>query len=323
MIGRWIRRVGSVFEHWRRGAFLAAAVMLIGAVPVPTASAGLVKDVVDTVGSTVKSVQASPNAVPPPVPPPPSTTPPAKPPEPPSAAATPAPPPRTPVKLPSKEPSPSPSRAEAGSRSEAGSVDPPSRDGVGRAVQNTVDSVTSITNEATSRAAKTSERSNNDGSERSGNGPAMAPQHRADQDASEAIVRRSRTTSSPPVAVRAAEVAALQRWLARVWPAIALGGGEISRVGAVEVIAGDLFRPALAAIAGVLLASSPVPLTSGDPPLGGDQGVAGASRSAPPPAPVAGEGGGIVYLIAIAGLLALLGFTVWREFRIALHPGLH
>lgn len=320
MIGRWIRRVGSVLEHWRRGAFLAAAVMLIGAVPVPTASAGLVKDVVDTVGSTVKSVQASPNAVPPP----PSTTPPAKPPEPPSAAAAPAPPPRAPVKLPSKEPSPSPSRAEAGSRSEVGSVDPPSRDGVGRAVQNTVDSVTSITNEATSRAAKTSERSNNDGPERSGNGAAMAPQHRADQDASEAIVRRSRTASSPPVAVRAAEVAALQRWLARVWPAIALGGGEISRVGAVEVIAGGLFPPALAAIAGVLLASSPVPLTSGDPPLGGDQGVAGASRSAPAlPAPAAGEGGGIVYLIAIAGLLALLGFTVWREFRVALHPGSH
>jgi hypothetical protein len=90
----------------------------------------------------------------------------------------------------------------------------------------------------------------------------------------------------------------------------------------VEVIAGDLFRPALAAITGVLLASSPIPQASGDSLLDGDHGVAGASRSAPPPVPVAGDGGGIVYLIAIVGLLGLLAFTVWREFRIALHPGL-
>jgi hypothetical protein len=119
-------------------------------------------------------------------------------------------------------------------------------------------------------------------------------------------------------------VVALQRWLARVWPAIALGGGEIGGGGAVEAIARDLFGPALAAIGGVLLASSPIFPTSGDLPLGGRHGVAGASRSAPgqPLVPAAGDGGGTLYLIAIVGLLVLLGFTVWREFRIALHPRL-
>lgn len=91
---------------------------------------------------------------------------------------------------------------------------------------------------------------------------------------------------------------------------------------------GGLLPPALAAVTGVLLASSPILPTSGEGPFAGHQGVAGASRSAPSapnpaPAPSVAEGGSVFYLIAIAGLLALLAFTVWREFRIALHPGLH
>jgi hypothetical protein len=286
---------------------------LIGAVSVPTASAGLVEEAADTVGSTLKSVQAGVGAVPTQ----PSTNPPANavnpppapiPPTPKPPVATPNPPPLPAVKLPSREPSPSPSRAGTGS------AEVPSVDGVAGAAQGAADSVTRVGNEAAGRAATTSERS--------ADGPATAPQHRVDQGAGEAIVRRSRTASSPPVAVRAAEVAALQRWLARVWPAIALGGGGAGGVGVVGAIAGGLFRPALAAIAGMLLASSPIPLASGDSTLGGEHGVAGASRSAPALVPDAGDGGGIVYLIAIAGLLGLLVFTVWREFRMALHPGL-
>lgn len=157
---------------------------------------------------------------------------------------------------------------------------------------------------------------------RSDGGPDMAPQPRANRGASEAVPS-SRTAPSPPLAVRAAEVAALQRLLARVWPAVALGGSGASGGEVVEVIAGDLLRPALAAVAGYLLGSSPILDTSGDAPLGGHHGVAGASRSAPAPlVPAAGDGGGTVYLIAIVGLLALLVFTVWREFRIALHPRL-
>lgn len=312
MIDRWTRRAGSAIERaWLRAAVCVAGVILIGVVPVPAASAGLVDEAANTVGSTVKSVQAGAKAVPSP----PSTTPPAKspsPPKPPSPVATPAPPPQAPVKLPGKEPPASSPRAGAGS------AELPSVDRVAGAAQGTADSVTSVGNEAASGAATTPERSDD--------GAAMAPQHRADRGASEAIVRRGRTASSnPPVAVRAAEVAALQRWLARVWPAVALGGSGVSGAGVVELIAGDLFGSALAAVAGLLPASSPVLPASGDAPLAGHHGVAGASRSAPnpAPAPAAAEGGSVLYLIAIAGLLALLAFTVWREFRIALHPGLH
>jgi len=191
---------------------------------------------------------------------------------------------------------------------------------VGGTAQSVVDSVANVGNEAASRAATTSERSDDGG--------AAAPQHRDEAGASEAVVRERRQASSPPLAIRAAEVAAWQRWLARVWPAIPLGGSGVIGIG---IDAGDLFRPALAVVTGLLLASSPILPTSGDVPASGDvplaghHGVAGISRATPnpPPAPVAAEGGRVLYLIAMAALLALLAFTVWREFRIALHPGSH
>jgi len=191
-------------------------------------------------------------------------------------------------------------------------------DRVGGVAQSAVDSVTRAGNGAASGTAATPERSDD--------GPAMAPQHRADGHAGEAVVRGGRTaSSSPPVAVRAAEVAALQRWLARVWPAIALGGGGVIGAQVVGAIAGDLARPALAIVTGLLLASSPILPASGDPALAGRPAGTGASQPTPAPldAPTVVDGVKIVYLIAIAGLLVLLAFTVWREFRIALHPGLH
>jgi hypothetical protein len=308
VIGGRARRAGSVFERsLHRAATLAVGVILIGAVSVPTASAGLVEGAADIVGSTVKSVQASANGAPSL----PSTTLPVKPPGPPlksPPAATPAPPPQAPVKLPSQGSSPSSSRAGTGS------AEPPSVGGIAGAAQGAVDSVTRVGNEAASGATT---------SEHGAEAPATAPLHRVDRGASEAIVRERRKASSPLVAVRAAEVAALQRWLARVWPAISLGGSGVIGPGVVGVIAGGLFRPALAAVTGVLVASSPILPTSGDAPLAEHHGVAGASRSAPNPAPTpaAAEGGSVFYLIVMAGLLALLAFTVWREFQISLHPG--
>jgi hypothetical protein len=309
---RRARRAGSAFGRLcRHAAASIAAAVLIGAVSVPAASAGLVEKVTDTVGSTVKSVQSGATAVPLP-----SAPPPAQPSSPPPQVATPAPPPQAPPGLPSKELLPSKEPSASPSSDGAGSADP-SVDEVAATARGAVDSVTRGGSEATTGAVTR---------ERSDDGPTMTPQQGADRGASEAIVRRDRTaSSSPPVAVRAAEVAALQRWLARVWPAIALGGSGGSGAGVVELIATDLFRPALAAVTGLLLASSPVLQTSGDAPLGGHQGVAGASRSAPTPTPVpaVGDGGGIAYLIAIAGLLALLAFTVWREFDVALRPWQH
>lgn len=286
-------------------ATLAAGAVLAGAVCVPSASAGLVEEAANTVGSTVKSVQETANVVPSlPGPTPPAT------PSPPPATATPSPPRQVPVKPPSKEP-PAPAP-----RAGDDAADPPLVDEVAGAAQKAADSMTSAANDTASRAATTPVRRDD--------GPVAVPQDHADRAASEAVVRGSRTASNPPVAVRAAEVAALKRWLARVWPAVSLGGSEVRGAGVVEGIAGGLLRPALTAVTGLLLASSPVLQTSGDSPLSGHQGVAGASRSAPNPAlaPTLAERGSFLYLIAIGGLLALLGFTVWREFRLALHPRL-
>ncbi len=326
MIGKQASRAGSAVERsWRRRAAICAAVATsIAVVFAPPASAGLVEKVVDTVGSTVKSVQGgsnaplSPPSTPPPAPPAKPPPPPAKPPLP---AATPTPPPQAPAKLlpklPGKEPSSPSSRDGAPAADPSPATDRSPVDRVGGAAQNVVDSVTRAGNEAASGTAATPERS--DGA------AAAATQHRVDRTASEAIVRRTPTASSPPV-VSAAEVAALQRWLARVWPAVALDDGGVSGGGVVGAIAADLFRPALVAVTGLLLAGSPILPTSGDPPLVGHHGVAGASRSSvpnPAPAPSAADGGSVVYLIVIAGLLGLLAFTVWREFRIALRPGLH
>jgi hypothetical protein len=300
--GSWTKTEESAFQHRRRAGAAAVVAILICWACAPSASAGPVEDVVDTVGSTVKSVEAT--GV---VPTLPSTTPPAKPPSP---AATPAP--SAPAQAPLQPPSGKPPAAPP--RSGADPADPPAVDGVGGAAQRVLDSVSGAGSEAATGPAAPERRDD----------PVTAPQHRADRGADESMVRGGRTASSPPVAVRAAEVAALRRWLARVWPAVALGGNGVGRTGVVEVIVGDLLRPALAAVTGLLLTSSPILPTGGDPPLTGQHGVAGASRStpAPPPLPAAAEGGSVLYLIAIAGLLGLLAFTVWREFRIALHPRL-
>lgn len=185
-------------------------------------------------------------------------------------------------------------------------------DRVAGAAHSVVDSVASVGNKAAPRPAS---------SERSDEVPAAALPYRVEGSASEALVRERRR-ASPSVAVKAAKVAVLQRWLARVWPAIALGGGGAGD-GVAGMIAGELFHPALVAATAMLFASSPILPASGDAPLAGHHGVAGASRSAPDqaPAPAVAEGGSVLYMILMAGLLALLAFTVWREFRVALHPG--
>jgi hypothetical protein len=312
---RQARRAGSAFGRLRHAAASVAAAVLIGAVSAPAASAGLVERVADTVGSTVKSVQAGATAVNA-VPSLPSAPPPAKPSSPSSQVATPAPPPQAPPRLPSKELLPSKEPSAIPSRDGAGSADPASVDEAAGTARGVVDSVTSAGSEAATGAVTR---------ERSDDGPALTPQRGADRSASEAVVGRGRTaSSSPPVAVRAAEVAALQRWLARVWPAVSLGGSGVIGARVAEVIAGDLFRPALAAVTGLMLASSSLPITqaSGAPPLAGGPAVPNTPQPAPTPVPAA-DGGSLLYLLAVAGLLGLLAFTVWREFDVALRPWQH
>jgi hypothetical protein len=119
-------------------------------------------------------------------------------------------------------------------------------------------------------------------------------------------------------------VAALQRWFARVWPAISLGGSGVDRGPAAGTAAGDLLPPAAAAAIAARLLSPAPPLSraAGDSALGVHPGTTNAPQPALPGAHAAAHGAEIIYLFALAALLALLAFTLWREFRSALRPGM-
>jgi hypothetical protein len=140
-----------------------------------------------------------------------------------------------------------------------------------------------------------------------------------DASASKATPRATGTTPSAPPSIAAGEVAALQRWFARIWPAIPLGGGA-GRGWAARVI-GDLFRPVPAATVRLLFLTPLVARAGGDSPFVGHPGTANAAQLALPNAPAPADGERIIYLIALAALLALLAFAIWREFRSALRPG--
>jgi len=211
----------------------------------------------------------------------PSSTPPATPP-PPVATPTPAVP-QAPVRLQTEAAPPTPSASPSSS-----GVSVPAVDGIARTARNSVGSVTSAGRETTQQAAASAR---NDG---------------------------SRVSSSAPPSITAAEVAALQRWFARVWPAIALGGH--GRGWAARVI-GDLFRPAAAATARLLFLAPLVARVASDSPFVGQPGTANAPQLALPNAPASADGKRIIYLSALAALLAFLAFTIWREFRSALRPG--
>jgi hypothetical protein len=291
-------RTGIAFEQrlWR-WIVLVAGVILIGSVSnVPSASATLMEEAADTVGSTVESVDATPNAAPSL----PSAMPPATPPAP---VATPAAP-QAPVKLQTEAaPTPSPSPSSSG-------VNVPSVDGIAGVARNSVGSVTSAGKETTRQVAASAR---DDGSRVSTlpNGP--------DAGAGRAAPRAIGTASSAPPSITPAEVAALQRWFARIWPAIPLGGGA-GRGWAATVI-GDLFRPAAAATARLLFLAPLVARAASDSPFAGHPGTANAPQLALPNGPASADGKRIIYLIVLAALLALLAFTIWREFRSALRPG--
>jgi hypothetical protein len=289
---------GIAFEQrlWRRIVLVAGAILIGSVSSVPSASATLMGEAADTVGSTVESVDATPNAAPSL----PSAVPPATPPAP---VATPAVP-QAPVKLQTEAaPTPSPSPSSPG-------VNVPSVDGIASAARNSVDSVTSTGKETTQQVAA---------SARNGGSRVSTPPNGPDAGASKATPRAIGTASSAPPSITAAEVAAWQRWFARIWPAIPLGGGA-GRGWAARVI-GDLFRPAAAATARLLFLAPLVARAAGDSPFVGHPGTANAPQLALPNAPASANGKRIIYLIALAALLALLAFTIWREFRSALRPG--
>ncbi len=286
---------------WRR-IFLVAGAILIGSVSsVPVASATLIGETADTVGSTVGSTVETVDATANGAPSPPSAMPPATPPAP---VATPAAP-QAPVKLQTEAaPTPSSSPSSPG-------VDVPPVDGIASAARNVVGSVTSAGKETTQQVAAPIR---NDDSQVS------TPPNGPTADASKAAPRAIGTPSSAPSSIAAAEVAALQRRFARIWPAIPLGGGA-GREWVARVI-GGLFRQTAVAAAQSLFSTPLVARAAGDSPSVGQPGRTAISpRLSPPAAPVSAGGTRVIYLVVIAALLALLAFTVWREFRSALRPG--
>ncbi|HEX8688794.1 MAG TPA: hypothetical protein VF729_00965 [Solirubrobacterales bacterium] len=129
------------------------------------------------------------------------------------------------------------------------------------------------------------------------------------------------TPNRTPLAVEPSEVASARRWIARVWPAIALGGeaGPSSIVSAVETA---LLRPALATIRRSLRAVAGVARAVG---YGGVADLGTPPKSSPrhgflSSVASAAEWKKIGFFAAMAAILALLAFTVWREFRAAMPP---
>ena len=287
---------GIAFEQrlWRRIVLVAGAILIGSVSSVPAASATLMGEageVADTVGSTVESVDATPKAAP--------SLPSAMPPATPPPVATPAVP-QAPGKLQTEAaPTPSPSPSSSGV---------PSADGIASVARNSVGSVMSTGKETTQQMAASAR---NDGSQVSTppNGP----------DAGKATPRAIDIPSKAPPSIAAAEVVALQRWFARIWPAIPLGGGADR--GWIARAIGDLFRPAAVATARLLFLHPLVAQAASDSPFAGHPGTAIAPRLALPNAPASADGKRIIYLIVCVALLALLAFTIWREFRSALRPG--
>jgi hypothetical protein len=309
MSHRRTRRTGTAFgQSLRRGVVLIAGVILIGLVSSAlSASATPLREVADTVGSTVRSIHAPANTAPSLPSLPPSATPPATP-------TTPAAPQVPPGQLPTEPTAPTPSPSQTGSGG-----DVPSVDGIAGAARNSVGSVTSTRGETAKQAPASA--GSSDG------GRASVPQS-GPAGAGKAAPRAIGTASSAPPSVSDAEVAALQRWFARVWPAIALGGGEAGRDWVVRLIEEDLFRPAVVAFARLLSLVPPVIRAAaiqaaGDSPLVRDP--AGTANEKPQialpdiPAPVNDEK--TLYFIAFAALLASLVFMLREEFRSTFRAG--
>lgn len=305
-------RIAFEQRLWRRIALVAGAILIGSVSSVPTASATLMGEAADTVGSTVESVgstvesvDATPNAAPSL----PSAMPPATPPAPVAAPAA----PQAPVKSQTEAaPTPSLSPSRSGISPSSSGVNVPSVDGIAGAARNSVGSVTSTSKEATQQVAASAR---NDGSQIS-----TIPNGR-DAGASEATPRAIGTPSSAPPSITAAKVAALQRWFAHIWPAIPLGGSAV-RGWAARVI-WDLFRPAAATTARLLPLAPLVARAASDSPFVGHPGTAIAPQPALPDAPASADGKRTIYLIVLAALLALLAFTIWREFHSVLRPGVH
>jgi hypothetical protein len=276
----------------RQIALFIAAVLIGSAFGVSSASATVVGEAGDVVGPVVESVdppQAAPSlpsapSAPPPAPPPPPARPPA-------------------------EATPSPSPPASGG-------DAPSPDRTVGAVRDSVDSIANSGRETTQQATTPS---GNYGGGVADGGRAAASASGRNGAANTEASRPAGPGSNAPPSIAAAEVAAFRRWLARIWPAIALGGGagDGRGVGAIA----DLFLLRRAAAIAARLLTAPAAGAAGGPGPAGHSATANASQPALPEAPASPDGQKTIYLAVFAALLAFLVFTIWREFRTTLRPG--
>ncbi len=311
-MSRWrIKGAGPAFEQSRLRIASAAGVILVAAACAPSASAAIGGEAAGVVGSTVKSVQATAKAALPTATPPMTPPPTAKPAAPPQVPIR--PPPRAPSTSPPPHGAPNTSRApNTSSRPDDGSAALPSGDGIADTARGTVNSVTNAGGETVSGVVTP---------ERSDAAPIAVSPSGPDANATRAAAAGSGSLPSAPISVRANEVAALQRWLARVWPAIALGGGP-GGDGVFGLVAGDLLRPAFSAFAGLLGSAPSLPAPADSSPLGHSTSET-ASEPSPALSPVPPDRGRALYLVALAALLAFMGFAIWREFDVALRPWQH
>jgi hypothetical protein len=277
---------------WCRSVLVAGAVLVALASSASSASATLTGDVVESVGSTVESVETVPQAAPVPSAVPPAPVPSAVPPAPPVA------------------PQPSPQvQPEAATTPSRSADEVPVSTKLAGVAKNAVGSVAGSGAEAR-RQAPASVVSDDGDSYSNGSTPVS----------SKTADRAARAVPSAPPSIGAAKEAPLHRWLARVWPAISLGGGDR---GWLAGPLATLLRPAVAAAArmgSVIPSNAPVardfrPVAKPD--------SASAARPTSPDAAASIEGGKAFYFVALAALSVLLAFTIWREFRAALRPGVH
>jgi hypothetical protein len=297
----WASTRGGGAMNWRQTrTALAAAIVLAGwALVVPVASAGLVKEAASRVESTVTPGHVPTGATPSL----PSTAPPVTPPLP-SAP----PPPITPP-IPQAQPT-SPVLPHQPSPPASGDGAPSSAEQVAREVGRSAGSIMSRGGE-TAQPGSVAGASHDDARELSAPvGALRAGAGRVPPDA-----------PSTPISIAAAEVAALQRWFAHVWPAIALGGAGSVYDWVPAAIGESLLRRALAGIAQSLFAVPSLARAISDSPSVESGSAQDSPLRAFTNAAALVSWKTIVYVFALAALLALLAFTVWREFRSALRPG--
>ena len=315
----------------RRRISVAGVVLVALSLSAPSASGSLLRETADTVGANLPTVPTPPQRpVEIPAHPPAPVEAPAHPPVP---ADVPAVPPSAAIKSPTaaapKPKSPtaaapktkSPTAASPKTRSSSPGV-VPAPSGAPIRVPSTGDtpSVDRVTGEPKqSGGPGTSE----------GSPTAAAPQGSVSKPNgvdSSAGRNGGRTSGAGSVSIEAAEIAPLARWLAYVWPAVALGPGGDFALGPVAELLAALQAP-LEAVTSLPLSVVPRLLSAlGGQTSTGPGGVVGLSghsvvanpRSENSPG-IQAPGGKIFIFILIAALTALLLFTLGRELRLNHH----